>query len=452
LNLNEKTIDIAIECEGAQISKIRSPRDAGHNDQLLGCWMLADPSNSFLPELSSVTKLWMKLMRQNERTPRGDTQDEFAAKLAPLRGYTSWYHRYNNISETTLTEDLAGINSTHDYGVFQVDDGYQAAVGDWLKMSPGFPRGLQSIFSSAKEKGLERGIWCAPFIALEHSNIVKLHPEWVLKDRTGQPVVCGNHPLWGGLFFALDTENQEFRHHLSEVLRTYFQEWGCSFLKADFLYASARIPSGSLTRAQRASRAHQFLYDECRKHGAKLLSCGATLSSAYGRCDYSRVGPDVGETWENNEMGATSSREKVSTRATLVNTVTRALLDGVCFGNDPDVVILRDNNQQLSREQRSLLATLNSRLGRLVFCSDPLQEFSDWHNAQLSAVQAHMNDRKTMSLAAICGRSGTAGTSYQVIFRGNSNTEGLQLRVNLNDVIVEGIPPQSSDARNIKQL
>jgi hypothetical protein len=151
-------------------------------------------------------------------------------------------------------------------------------------------------------------------------------------------------------------------------------------------------------------------------------------------------------------MGATSSREKVSTRATLVNTVTRALLDGVCFGNDPDVLILRDNNQQLSREQRSLLATLNSRLGRLVFCSDPLQEFSDWHNAQLSAVQTHMKDRKAMSLAAICGRSGTAGTSYQVIFRGNSNTEGLQLRVNLNDVIVEGIPPQSSDARNIKQL
>jgi alpha-galactosidase len=452
LNLNEKTIDIAIECEGAQLSKIRSPRDAGHNDQLLGCWMLADPSNYFLPELSAVTKLWMKLIRQNERTPRGDTQDEFAAKLAPLRGYTSWYHRYNNISETTLTEDLAGINPTHDYGVFQVDDGYQAAVGDWLKMSPGFPRGLQSIFSSAKEKGLERGIWCAPFIALEHSNIVKLHPEWVLKDRTGQPVVCGNHPLWGGLFFALDTENQEFRHHLSEVLRTYFQEWGCSFLKADFLYASSRIPSGSLTRAQRASRAHQFLYDECRKHGAKLLSCGATLSSAYGRCEYSRVGPDVGETWENNEMGATSSREKVSTRATLVNTVTRALLDGVCFGNDPDVVILRDNNQQLSREQRSLLATLNSRLGRLVFCSDPLHEFSDWHNAQLSAVATHMKDRKAMSLAAICGRSGTAGTSYQVIFRSNSNTEGLQLRVNLNDVIVEGIPPQSSDARNIKQL
>jgi len=452
LNLPDHTVDIALECEGAQLSRIRSPRDAASDDQLLAAWMLADPQVNFLPPLFTVMNLWMKLIRQHERVARRESHEEFLTKLKPLRGYTSWYHRYNNISEETLDSDLAGIAPTHEYGVFQVDDGYQAAVGDWLKMSAKFPRGLAPVFAKAKDKGLERGIWCAPFIALEHSNVVKLHPEWVLKDRTGQPVVCGNHPLWGGLFFALDTENIEFRRHLSEVFKTYFQEWGCSFLKADFLYASARIPADTLTRAQRAARAHQFLYDECRKHGAKLLSCGATLSSAYGRCEYSRIGPDVGETWENNEIGASTSREKVSTRATLTNTITRAVLDGVCFGNDPDVVILRDNNQQLSREERHLLASLNAHLGKLVFCSDPLQSFSDWQAEELRCIRKTMNDRKELKLAAVCGRNSGAETTYQVVFQGIDKKEGLQMRVNLADVAVDGIPPRTHDAREIKSI
>jgi alpha-galactosidase len=252
------------------------------------------------------------------------------------------------------------------------------------------------------------------------------------------------------LFFALDTENEDFKNHLRDVMRTYFTEWGCTFLKADFLYASARIPAHGLTRAQRAARAHQFLYDECRKHAAKLLSCGATLSSAYGRCDYSRIGPDVGETWENNEMGAAASREKVSTRATLVNTVSRALLDGVCFGNDPDVVILRDGSQQMTREQRHLLATVNAHLGRLVFCSDPLQDFSDWQNTEMDVINKAMNERKKFALAATCGRPQNGNLHYQVVLRGAAPAEGMQLRLNFGEAPSAGLAAQSVELRDLK--
>ena len=449
IDLTDQNLDIALECEGADLSRIRSPKDAGYEDLLLGSWMLADPGSTFLPNLSAAKSLWMKLIRQHERVTRNQTQEEFVSQLKPVTGYTSWYHHYNRISEEILSADLDGIKPEHGYGIFQIDDGYQAAVGDWLKPSSGFPKGLKPLFDKAKAKGLERGIWCAPFIALEHSNIVKLHPEWVLKDKTGQPVVCGNHPLWGGLFFALDTENQELRTHLSEVFRTYFQEWGCSFLKADFLYASARISSGSMTRSQRAARAHQFLFDECRKHGAKLLSCGATLSSAYGRCHYSRIGADVCETWENPEMGAGSSREKVTTRGTLVNTITRSGLDGVCFGNDPDVVILREQQQSLSRSERHLLATLNAQLGRLVFCSDPVQSFEDWQNTELAGIRKNMHERRKSEISAICGRTGAEGMTYQIVLRGLNNSDGSQIVVNLNDASVTGLAPRTFEQRQL---
>ena len=451
VDLSDPSIDIALECEGANISRIRSPRDAGHEDMLLGAWMMADPSSPCMPTLIAAKTLWMKLIRQFERVARKQTQEEFTEYIKHVTGYTSWYHRYNDISEDTLRSDLQGIPPSKGYGIFQVDDGYQSAVGDWLTFSSKFPNGLKPIFELAKAQGLERGIWCAPFIALEHSTLVKTHPEWVLKDKAGQPVICGNHPLWGGLFFALDTENSELRKHLSEVFRTYVQEWGCTFLKADFLYASARIPSGTWTRAQRAARAHQFLYDECRKHGAKLLSCGATLHSAYGRCHYSRIGPDVCETWENAEMGAVPSREKVSTRATLVNTITRAGLNGVCFGNDPDVVILRDSKQQLSKDQRNLLATVNSRLGSLVFCSDPVHEFSQWQQNEMKLINENLKSSENLSLAAICGRNESTGVLYQVVLKANTGTNGLQMQINLNNAPLQGLAPQSLVTRQILQ-
>jgi hypothetical protein len=148
-------------------------------------------------------------------------------------------------------------------------------------------------------------------------------------------------------------------------------------------------------------------------------------------------------------MGAATSREKVSTRGTLVNTITRAGLDGVCFGNDPDVVILREHQQQMSRSERHLLATLNAQLGRLVFCSDPLQSFEDWQNAELAGIRKNMHERRKTEISAICGRSGPEGMTYQIVLRGQNNTEGSQIVVNLNDASVTGLPARSLEQRQL---
>jgi alpha-galactosidase len=150
-------------------------------------------------------------------------------------------------------------------------------------------------------------------------------------------------------------------------------------------------------------------------------------------------------------MGAAASREKVSTRATLVNTITRSCLDGICFGNDPDVVILRDEKQQMTREERHLLATLNSHLGSLVFCSDPVHEFSDWQKNELSEINKSVALSRNMKLFAVCGRPEASGVLYQIVTRGDVQSEGLQLQVNLNREHVLGVPPHSCTSRQIQQ-
>jgi hypothetical protein len=63
-------------------------------------------------------------------------------------------------------------------------------------------------------------------------------------------------------------------------------------------------------------------------------------------------------------------RERVSTANSLVSTLTRWPMSGRMFGNDPDVMILRNKNNKLSPDERYTLCVLNNVLGALVFSSD----------------------------------------------------------------------------------
>lgn len=63
-------------------------------------------------------------------------------------------------------------------------------------------------------------------------------------------------------------------------------------------------------------------------------------------------------------------RERVSTANSLVSTLTRWTMSDRMFGNDPDVIILRNKNNKLSPDERYTLCVLNNILGSLVFSSD----------------------------------------------------------------------------------
>ena len=61
-----------------------------------------------------------------------------------LAGYSSWYNRYQDITEDTIREDLTGCRSLLCPGdLFQIDDGWEPKVGDWLETdAQKFPHGL----------------------------------------------------------------------------------------------------------------------------------------------------------------------------------------------------------------------------------------------------------------------------------------------------------------------
>ncbi len=314
-----------------------------------------------------------------------ETMDIQKPKVDTATGWTSWYYHYTKISEAIILDNLAAFEDQQiPIDFFQIDDGYQTAVGDWMSIKSNFPNGMASIATKIKTANYKPGIWLAPFICEKKSAIFKNHPDWILRDADGKMVKAGYNPGWSGFFYALDFYKKEVQDYLRSVFLTVLNKWGYEMVKLDFLYAVAIIPRPHKTRGQVMSEAMTFLREII---GQKLiLGCGVPLGSAFGKVDYCRIGADVHTSWEHGLLKWLKNRERVSTALAVTNTVGRHHLNGRAFINDPDVFILRKDKNKLSPEQQQSLMLLNCLLGDLLFISDNIKSYSPEQHSEYEAM------------------------------------------------------------------
>lgn len=292
-------------------------------------------------------------------------------KAERANGYTTWYNYYSNITEDIVMSDLEALSKVDaKIDFFQIDDGYQTAVGDWLSTDlKKFPHGMKYAADKIHEKGMKAGLWLAPLGCQYRSAVAKEHPDWLIRNANGKAVRCGFN--WGG-FYALDIEIHEVREYIKNFFDVILNDWGYDMVKLDFLYAACIVPNHGKSRGQLMCEAMDFIR-ECV--GNKLiLGCGVPLAPAFGKVDYCRIGADMDLRWEKK---LTFHREDVSTPHTLGNTVFRRDLDGRAFLNDPDVFLLRDSNMKCTLQQRKIIAAVNRIFGSLLFTSDNVDEYDD---------------------------------------------------------------------------
>ena len=290
-------------------------------------------------------------------------------------GYTSWYKLYQNINEQVLLSDLDALDER--FNLFQIDDGYQTFVGDWLDVdTKKFPNGLKPLVEKAHETGKMAGLWLAPLVAETKSKLFNEHPEYFAKVD-GEFACCGSN--WSG-FYALDIYNEDARAYIKKCL-THYADMGFDFFKLDFLYAATMCKKEGKTRGMVTEDAYAFLR-ECL--GDKLiLGCGAIIFNAIGKFDYMRVGPDVSLKFDDVWYMRAVHRERISTKVTIQNTIYRSFMDKHLFGNDPDVFLLRDKNISLSKAQKKALLTINALFGSVLMTSDNIAEYGDEAKAEL---------------------------------------------------------------------
>ncbi len=106
-------------------------------------------------------------------------------RLRPLM-FSSWGGYKYELSEKKVEEIIKFSKEVGFEGVL-IEDGWFAArnnekssLGDWFANSMRFPSGLQLLASETHRENLLFGLWIAPEVVSERSNLYKKHPEWVI--------------------------------------------------------------------------------------------------------------------------------------------------------------------------------------------------------------------------------------------------------------------------------
>lgn len=337
-----------------------------------------------------------------------------------LTGYTSWYNYFQKIDENIILRDLKGLSRAREsVNIFQIDDGYEPFVGDWLDYNGrDFPNGMKTIADAVHREGYLAGIWLAPFnVQRGKSRILKEHPDWLIRNPDGKPQLgC---VAWGGAY-TLDIYNSEVREHLKKVFDTVLNDWGYDMVKLDFLYSQCRTPHDNKTRGTIMCEAMDFLR-ECV--GDKLiLGCGVPLGPAFGVVDACRISCDVDLSYGGKFYNSMSiNNELPSAQNAINNSMFRRHLNGRAFLNDPDVFFLRDHNLTFTWEQKLLLAKINNLFGRVLFVSDDAGEYSE---AELEVLKETFreSDAKILDVKCVGAR---ADGNYEIKFIENGEEKLL---------------------------
>lgn len=293
---------------------------------------------------------------------------------SPIVGYTSWYNHYQNISEDIIKNDFEGIEKLpNKIDVFQIDDGWETFVGDWLDVDTNkFKNGLKPTVDLIHEKGMKAGLWLAPFSAEKKSKLYTEHPDWFVLGKDGKPYECGGN--WS-TFCGLDIYKIEVRQYLKKVFDTIFNVWGFDLVKLDFLYSCCVLNRPDKPRGLIMAEGMNFLRDLCKDK--LILGCGIPVASAFGKVDYCRIGCDVSLSYDDVFYMRNMHQERNSTKHTMIDTIYRRQLDKRAFLNDPDVFILRDDNVKLTSEEKEKLAIINGLFGSVLFMSDDASKYDE---------------------------------------------------------------------------
>lgn len=283
-------------------------------------------------------------------------------------GWCSWYQYFGDLKWNDVEKNLE-LAGEFPFEVFQIDDSYERDIGDWLETKEGFPS-LEHMAESIKRKGYKAGIWLAPFSVSETSEIFKNHKDWLVKEN-GIPKVAYRN--WGKKIYALDLTNEEVLTWLKDLFNS-LKKAGFDYFKIDFLFAGA-IP-GSRKKSVTPIQAYREGMKLIRKavNSSFILGCGAPLFPSISFVDGMRIGNDTAPFWSFDlpDVGFPNAYRA------LRNVLTRYFMHRKFWLNDPDCLILRSDDVNLTINMKKLYAYVSGALDNMLIESDDLSKVDSY--------------------------------------------------------------------------
>lgn len=305
-----------------------------------------------------------------------------------IAGWCSWYGLYSSISEPLIREHLRAAVRFRDryrvpFDAFQIDDGFTPEMGDWLEVKPQFPRGMKPLLEAIRAAGFLPGLWIAPWMVGNRSRLYAEHPDWVVTDRsTGKPLAPMT--FYGEFrwhkrseeYYVLDITRPDAESYIRGVLRVWTAEWGCAYLKTDFMYfgseygpRQARWHQEGMSRMAIWMRMARLIREEIGD--ALWLGCGGPIWAPIGLVDAVRIGRDVGVAWKGHYSAESLLRDQTA----------RNFASGILWQADPDCILLRERFHHLTDEQVRSLALFAGLAGGVLMTGDLLDEVPEERRA-----------------------------------------------------------------------
>lgn len=244
----------------------------------------------------------------------------------PPTGWSDWYVWYGTATEDDLRANLP-LAASLGLDVFQVDDGWEVAWGDWT-YNAAFSDALVGDVAAA---GLRPGLWMAPLLVDRSTSTWLDHPDWWVRDATGAELddtTCD--------CATLDVTVPDAAAWLQATLAAKVAE-GWTYLKLDFLYAGARegVRAEPLDGAQAYRRATELMR-EAVGEDTWILACGAPMLPSVGFADSWRSGSDIA-------FSVFPDPDPAFLRWEVRSTAARSWANGRWWWNDADALLVRDD-------------------------------------------------------------------------------------------------------------
>lgn len=219
-----------------------------------------------------------------------------APEVDDVTGWWSWNIFFEQVTETQVLDHARYLHANlaqRGFGLVVLDDGYEQRWGDWEDTDPvRFPSGLDGLAEKVRVEGLAIGLWLAPFLVDEESDLFKTHPEWFVQGDDGQAL---RHTQLGvrGTTVVLDPTHPGAAAHLDQLFAR-LAGYGYGLFKLDFLYAGAlpgKRHEAGVTGIEALHRGLELVRQGAPK--AHINLCGMPILPAVGRGHSLRVGADV---------------------------------------------------------------------------------------------------------------------------------------------------------------
>jgi Melibiase len=308
-------------------------------------------------------------------------------------GWNDWQYYRNKKTAQDVLDSAKVIAELKQQGYpldfIQVDGGFCAHLSEWTQAKPEFAPGIKDLSEKIINLELKFGLWFAPYIQNINTSVIQEHPDWVLKDESGKPVVLGKSNV--GQSCLIDYTVPATEEWLREQLRLFVNDWQVTWIKLDgpnyALYRQGRLHDNSKTISQMLNRTFEIIREES---GPDVLVEGeGVMGLALGKVELHRVQTDNHPQWYKNNSNHAEYAPRVYSKELIMgflhqrwwcnhreNVILRNYPSEFCHAgiNDPDAV----EQMFTEPEFRTQLAAAVMGSGGLLL-TDPMKELIKDH-------------------------------------------------------------------------